>query len=161
VGSAALAADTFVGPDRATLWEATGRNEAVLDGGALTISQFESVTGGSADDTFRFLGAAAQWTGAVLGGLGADTLDYSALVDPITFTVATNLFPRVGSQGALERVMDVNRAVQHRQDMALLSPGLVLATTPQLSVAIEIMRKEMENEKGGLLGNMLGGGRRN
>ncbi len=105
VGSAALAADTFVGPDAATLWEATGRNEASLDGGALTISQFENVTGGSADDTFRFLGAAAQWTGAVLGGLGADTLDYSALVDPITFTVATNLFPRVGSQGALERVI--------------------------------------------------------
>lgn len=105
VGSAAIAADTFVGPDAATLWEATGRNEAVLDGGALSISQFENVTGGSADDTFRFVNAAAQWTGAVVGGAGLDTLDYSALVDPIAFAVATTPFPRVGSQATLERVI--------------------------------------------------------
>jgi hypothetical protein len=53
---------------------------------------------------------------------------------------------------ALQRVMEVNRAIQHRQDMALLSPGLLIATTGNLQQQIETTKKEMDQEKGGILG---------
>lgn len=57
---------------------------------------------------------------------------------------------------ALHRVMEVNRAIQHRQDMALVSPGLVIHMTPQLPIQLDQMRKEMDSEKGGILGAMMG-----
>ena len=105
VGSSATAADSFAGPNTDNAWSITARNTASLNAGAVSVSQFESLLGGSLNDSFGFVGATADVTGSIQGGLGVDTLDYSALAGPLSFSLVTNVFPRVPSQSAMERVI--------------------------------------------------------
>ena len=105
VGSSATAADSFAGPNTDNAWSITARNTASLNAGAVSISQFEGLLGGSLNDSFGFVGATADVTGSIQGGLGVDTLDYSALAGPLSFSLVTNVFPRVPSQSAMERVI--------------------------------------------------------
>ena len=105
VGSSATAADSFAGPNTDNAWSITARNTASLNAGAVSVSQFESLLGGSLNDSFGFVGATADVTGSIQGGLGVDTLDYSALAGPLSFSLVTNVLPRVPSQSAMERVI--------------------------------------------------------
>jgi hypothetical protein len=66
-------------------------------------------------------------------------------------------------QEALRRVVEVNRIVAERQELAMLAPGFLLATTPDVNLALEQTRREMDAERGGMGGGLLGalvGGRR-
>jgi Ca2+-binding RTX toxin-like protein len=73
VGSSS-AADILVGPNAASIWSITGANAGTV--GNFSFSAVENLTGGSANDTFRFAAAGSE-SGLVSGGLGANTLDYS------------------------------------------------------------------------------------
>jgi len=105
IGSSATLADSFAGPNTDNAWSITARNTASLNAGAVSVSQFESYIGGSLNDSFGFVGATADVTGTIQGGLGVDTLDYSALAGPLSFSLVTNVFPRVPSLTAMERVI--------------------------------------------------------
>jgi hypothetical protein len=105
IGSSATLADSFAGPNTDNAWSITARNTASLNAGAVSVSQFESYIGGSLNDSFGFVGATADITGSIQGGLGVDTLDYSALAGPLSFSLVTNVFPRVPSLTAMERVI--------------------------------------------------------
>ncbi len=73
--------DTLIGPDTVNDWSLTG-----LDAGTLGDAEFvhvENLTGGSADDTFRVVGASASLSGLLDGGVfnvetpSVNSLDYS------------------------------------------------------------------------------------
>ncbi len=63
--------DLLIGPDVTTAWTLSGMNFGTA--GAIQFSGFESVQGGSGNDTFT-LGTAGAIAGVVLGGGGTDTL---------------------------------------------------------------------------------------
>ena len=105
VGSSATAADTFSGSNTDNVWNITARNTANINSGAVTLSQFESLIGGTLNDSFVIVGATADLTGSVQGGLGVDTIDYSSLAGPLSFSLVTNVFPKVASLATVERVV--------------------------------------------------------
>jgi hypothetical protein len=63
--------DLLIGPNATTSWSISGVDSGTA--GAIQFSGFESVQGGSANDTFT-LGVAGALTGVVRGGDGVDTL---------------------------------------------------------------------------------------
>jgi len=63
--------DLLIGPNATTSWSISGGDSGTA--GAIQFSGFESVQGGSANDTFT-LGVAGALTGVVRGGDGVDTL---------------------------------------------------------------------------------------
>jgi filamentous hemagglutinin family protein len=74
-------AGTLVGPNQATTWNITGANAGNLNGSfanGLTFSNISNLTGGNANNNFVFASNAATISGAILGGTGTDTLNYSA-----------------------------------------------------------------------------------
>ncbi|MFK8016445.1 MAG: filamentous hemagglutinin N-terminal domain-containing protein, partial [Gammaproteobacteria bacterium] len=62
--------DSIVGPDAVTAWLISGANEGSVEN--QTFTDIETLTGGSAADTFTF--AAAGQMPTINGGVGADTL---------------------------------------------------------------------------------------
>nr|MBC8507270.1 hypothetical protein [Chloroflexota bacterium] len=64
--------DLLIGPDAANTFAITGLNIGTVAGWNYT--SFENLTGGSAADSFSFLGGALS--GSIVGGLGVDQLDY-------------------------------------------------------------------------------------
>ena len=65
----------LIGPDANSLWQINAANGGVL--GMVTFSSFQSLAGGSGNDTFQFTGAGSI-SGTVNGGPGpANELDYS------------------------------------------------------------------------------------
>lgn len=83
-----LGQDAITGPNRNDLWIISGANQGSFDG-QIHFTGAESLVGGAANDTYRFL-PAGTLTGAVFGGLGADTLDYSMQVAAVSVVLATN-----------------------------------------------------------------------
>src|SRR5262249_29878209 len=71
VGST-LAADTLLGPNAASTWSIIGANAGTV--GPFSFSAVENLTGGSANDAFKFA-PAGNVSGRVSGGLGTNTLD--------------------------------------------------------------------------------------
>jgi Ca2+-binding RTX toxin-like protein len=67
--------DTLVGPNQANTWVITGANSGTLNGD--TFSGIENLTGGTLADVFR-VSAGGSLSGAISGGSGTNTLDYSA-----------------------------------------------------------------------------------
>ena len=66
--------NTLVGPDVASTWNITGANAGTV--GTVTFAAVENLTGGSANDAFKFA-AGGSVTGKINGGTGTNTLDYS------------------------------------------------------------------------------------
>jgi ELWxxDGT repeat protein len=85
--------DTLVGPDADTTWSITGANNAgsLTDIGTgkqrATFANVESLTGGIGKDAFVF-GAGRSVTGAVSGGGGVDTLDFSTYATAVSVNLA-------------------------------------------------------------------------
>ena len=75
------ASDTLVGPATDTTWKLSGGNAGTVPG--FVFSGFENLTGGAGNDTFVFANGANE-SGSIVGGGGADTLDYSAYTTPVT-----------------------------------------------------------------------------
>ena len=86
-------ADTLVGPNVSNKWSLTGPGSGQV--GAFTFTGVENLTGGSANDTFRF-GASGRVAGKVDGGGGVNTLDYSAAGVAATVDLRSNTATRTG-----------------------------------------------------------------
>jgi hypothetical protein len=69
------AADALVGANIINTWTITAPNTGTV--GAFAFSAIANLTGGTGNDTFRFVGAGANITGNLAGGGETDTLDYS------------------------------------------------------------------------------------
>ena len=80
--------DTITGPDAVTNWDITGAGAGSLDPLTGAFTGIENLTGGTGDDTFTFA-ANVGVTGVIDGGVGFDTLDYSAWTNDLTIDLAT------------------------------------------------------------------------
>jgi PKD domain/RTX calcium-binding nonapeptide repeat (4 copies) len=78
--------DTLVGGNTANTWKLTGSNSGTLNGSAFT--GIENPTGGTNSDAFQFQPGGGV-TGLINGGLGIDTLDYSAYGGPVAIDLQT------------------------------------------------------------------------
>jgi CHAT domain-containing protein len=79
--------DTLVGSNTANTWNITANNSGNVNG-TFGFSSFENLSGGTANDTFRFSNGALI-SGTLDGSAGSDTLDYSASTTPVTVNLAT------------------------------------------------------------------------
>jgi hypothetical protein len=86
-------ADVLEGPDGNSAWMITGTDSGTLDGD-LAYSDIPNLQGGSAADTFVFLGGSVS--GNLDGGPGLDTLDYRAVPVSGPVDLARGLAPFVG-----------------------------------------------------------------
>ncbi|MEJ2167167.1 MAG: hypothetical protein P8X90_16690, partial [Desulfobacterales bacterium] len=80
-------ADALWGPDTDNTWRLTAANEGTLNS-RLSFTGIENLTGGSAQDTFEFDDGAGV-DGMINGGLGVNTLDYSAYSTAVTIDLGT------------------------------------------------------------------------
>lgn len=74
--------DTLIGANQANTWNITGANSGNVTG-VNSFSNVENLTGNAAADDFVFANGAAIG-GIVDGGGGADTVDYSSVVGPVS-----------------------------------------------------------------------------
>jgi Ca2+-binding RTX toxin-like protein len=79
--------DTLVGNDVDTNWTVTGTNEGTV-GGTLKFEGVENLTGGSGKDKFT-VATAGSLSGAIDGGTGSNTLDYTGHAGPVTVTLTS------------------------------------------------------------------------
>lgn len=94
VGSAS-AADSLRGPTSATTWTLNAANRGTA--GNVAFSSFENLTGGSGDDTFKFVGGGSL-SGALNGGTGTNVLDYSLYGSPgVAVNIQTGIATAIGS----------------------------------------------------------------
>jgi Ca2+-binding RTX toxin-like protein len=84
--------DTLVGPNLTNAWQITASNAGKV--GTFTFTAVENLTGGTANDTFKFSNRKGV-TGSIDGGGGSDTLDYSlyttAVIVDLTAGTATGV----------------------------------------------------------------------
>jgi hypothetical protein len=92
VGGAA--SDTLTGANAANTWNVTASNAGNINA-ATTFASFENLTGGTLADTFK-LSPGVGVSGAINGGVGTNTLDYSLYVTPVVLNVAGTAATNVG-----------------------------------------------------------------
>ncbi len=97
IGGSAL--DKLVGANTANVWNISGANSG--DVGGVAFTGFENLTGGSDDDAFIFADAGSL-RGKIDGGVGADTLDYTAVAANLTVNLQTKIATRTGGWLGLE-----------------------------------------------------------
>jgi hypothetical protein len=105
--------DTLLGPDTGQTWQITGPGSGTVAG--YQFFGFSNLTGGAGDDTFAFqpggsvpaitLSNGVLVGGNVDGGGGTNTLDYSALVGPVTVDFTTHTATGIG--GTFADIQDV------------------------------------------------------
>jgi hypothetical protein len=103
IGSTATG-DRLAGPATATTWNLTGANAGNVSG--LVFSAIENLTGGPANDTFKF-GLAGSLAGTAAGGSGTDRLDYQGNGGTaITVNLQTSAAPRLkgGNPGGFSSI---------------------------------------------------------
>lgn len=77
---------TLIGPDQNTTWNITGANQGDLNSifpNTLTFNNITNIIGGSGNDNFVFSNG-VNFNGAINGGAGTDTLNYSQFTTPLT-----------------------------------------------------------------------------
>jgi len=94
IGGMALT-NTLTGPNSANTWSITGSNTGNINSSAFTFSAFENLTGGTMNDSFAF-SSGASVTGAINGGAGTNTLDYSAYSAVVSVNIAAGTAPGIG-----------------------------------------------------------------
>ena len=67
---------------------------------------FESLTGGSGNDTFKFNNGTGV-TGTIDGGAGRDTIDFSAYTSGVTVDLAAGLIAVQDLEGSISNVEDI------------------------------------------------------
>ena len=81
-------ADTLTGASVTSSWLlGVGSTQVVVGANTLAFSGFESLIGGANNDTFTFANG-ATFNGTINGGVGTDTLDYSAYTATVTVNIA-------------------------------------------------------------------------
>nr|NIS81190.1 hypothetical protein [Anaerolineales bacterium] len=94
--------DTLVGTDTANTWEINGSDAGALNGQVFT--GIENLTGGAEADAFVFADGSSI-SGAVDGGGGSDTLDYSAYTTGITIDLGTGGATGTGGISNIENII--------------------------------------------------------
>jgi len=102
------AKDTVIGPNQVNDWAisistTTHLNTVSLDG--MNFTNFESLTGGTALDSFQF-GDGSMLTGKIDGGAGTNSIDFSQYLTPVTFNLQTSTFSGVNT-GTFARIQNV------------------------------------------------------
>ena len=95
--------DSLTGPDAATTWTITGADAGNL-GPAATFTGVENLVGGSGDDVFVFADGAGV-SGAIAGGAGTNTLDYSAYATGVYVNLQTGI--ATGVAGGIANIQNV------------------------------------------------------
>src|SRR5690606_5132547 len=90
-GGSAL--DTLTGADVVTTWSITSNNGGTA--GTIAFNSFENLTGGSNNDSFVFSNGVGL-SGSINGGLGSNTLDYSAYTTAIAVNLQTATATELG-----------------------------------------------------------------
>jgi hypothetical protein len=98
VGSASTA-DALTGANVATLFSITGANAGTA--GPVKVSGVENLTGGTGNDIFK-VNAGASLAGKIAGGVGTDSLNYSAYGSPVTVNLATTAATATGGVSGVE-----------------------------------------------------------
>jgi len=101
VGSTA-STDTLTGANLANTWTLDAITSVAASGRTLTFSNFESLVGGTAADTF-LVAEGASFAGTIDGGAGSDTLSYAGNTSARTVTV-TGLGATDGFTGTADGV---------------------------------------------------------
>jgi hypothetical protein len=94
--------DTLVGGNAATAWSVTGKNSG--QAGGVAFSGFSNLTGGSQADTFALVNG-GKVTGAVNGGGGVNTLDYSGFTGNVLVDLLLGQATLVG--GGVQNIQNV------------------------------------------------------
>ena len=98
-------ADMLVGAPVNGIFELDGSNRYYFGANSLGFSGFETLTGGSANDTFAFAGS-YTFTGSLNGGAGTDSFDYSAYDTAITLNLQTGIISGLnGSFSGVEGII--------------------------------------------------------
>ncbi|UCD79969.1 MAG: LEPR-XLL domain-containing protein, partial [Desulfobacterales bacterium] len=87
--------DALWGPDTDNTWRLTAANEGTLNS-RLSFTGIENLTGGLQQDTFDFDDGAGV-DGMINGGLGVNTLDYSAYTTGVTIDLGTGAATGTGT----------------------------------------------------------------
>src|SRR5207247_1378369 len=82
--------NTLHGPDQSNTWNLTGNAAGTLNGNSF--SNVANLTGGTGNDAFVMQNGASGF-GTISGGVGTNTLDYSAYTGPITINLSTATAP--------------------------------------------------------------------
>jgi Ca2+-binding RTX toxin-like protein len=96
--------DGITGPDTGTLFQVTGVDQIIVNG--IHFTGFESLTGGSGNDTFKFNNGTGV-TGTIDGGAGRDTIDFSAYTSGVTVDLAAGLIAVQDLEGSISNVEDI------------------------------------------------------
>src|SRR5262249_7966306 len=86
--------DTLVGPNTVNTWTITSATGGTL--GTLSYTGMENLTGGTANDTFKLSNGIAI-AGALDGGAGANTLDYSLYTTGVTVNLLAGTGTGIGT----------------------------------------------------------------
>jgi Bacterial Ig-like domain (group 3)/Right handed beta helix region len=98
--------DTLDGANANSTWSITGVNTGTV--GAYSFAGFPNLTGGSGNDTFAF-NAGALVAGAITGGGGTNTLDYTSFGSPVTVNLQTTTANQIGhTWGNIQRFKGTN-----------------------------------------------------
>jgi hypothetical protein len=94
--------NTLVGANAANTWNITSTNGGKV--GTTSFTSFQNLTGGSQADNFVFTDS-GQVDGKIDGGLGRNTLDYTALTTSVTVDLSTKTATKI--TGGLDKINDV------------------------------------------------------
>ncbi len=99
--------DRITGPDTNTLFQVTGADQIIVNG--MQFRGFESLTGGSGNDTFKFNNdtGITGITGTIDGGAGRDTIDFSAYISGVTVDLAAGQIMAGGLTGSVINIEDI------------------------------------------------------
>ncbi len=101
IGSS-LGVDRLIGANSTTVWSITGANSGTA--GTTNFSGFESVTGGTGADTFRFQ-PSGSLAGTVDGGNGTDTLDYGLSQQAVEVNLQLRASPQLSEFNSVESLI--------------------------------------------------------
>jgi len=121
--------DTLIGTNVAQTWNITGPNSGNIPGATSAFTNVESLTGGTAADSFVF-GAAGSIAQKLDGNLGVDTLDNSAI--PAHVVVPTGpgtLDGFMGTATGVGTTFDNVNIVAAAADLAVIKAGPASANT--------------------------------
>ncbi len=93
--------DTLVGPNVASTWTISSSNAGSV--GNITFAGVANLTGGSANDIFKFSNGKGV-TGIVNGGAGTNTLNYSAYTTGVTVNLTTGVATGTGGVTNIENI---------------------------------------------------------
>ena len=124
--------DTLIGTNVAQTWNITGANSGNIPGATSAFTTTESLTGGSAADTF-VLSAAGNISQKLDGGLGTDTLDNSAIPGHIVApTGPGTLDGFMGTATGVGTIFDNINIVAAPADMSVIKTGPATANAGTL-----------------------------